>query len=387
MKSLFNLLIGVLISSTFATAVQGFENEPPSSDSPANDTLKSNGDLLSEEKVLSELEEELIDAENKGIAIEIHEFPITFAFMKDGEENDADTEENPAIKPKSRVSGKIVIIDAEGKRKEYEFNGDQARMLHPALNSTIIDVETAEGSNAESDAKSGAQLESTIEERYVLGVQCEEGSELLRGHLKLGNKGLVIHEVREETPAAEAGLKKDDIIISINNQELESLSQLVGIVSESDGSPVKLIVLRAGDRQEIFVTPRKMQVPTMVVPARMDAEDFDELLGNANPDVRVRRIHPGLLIEGDVPGGQKDVAALIEKLRQMAEKSASAEDQTQEGGTAATDNAEKAAAESVAAGETHEAIKLLQEEVRHLQEQLAELRENGKSPEPDSKDQ
>ena len=384
MKSLSALLIGGLISGSLATSVPCFDNESLLSGSLVSDSLKAVGDFLSDEHGLSELEEDLNAAGNKSIAIEVHELPLTVTFLRNDEKHDADAVENPAAKPKSRVSGKIVIIDAEGKRKEYQFNGDQARMLQPALNPANIEVETTDGSKADGGSNTGPLPESITEERYVLGVQCEESSELLRGHLKLGNTGLVVLEVREGTPAEEAGLKKDDIILSINDKDLESLSQLVATVSESDGSPVKLIVLRAGDRQEISVTPRKMQVPTMVVPARMDAEDFDELLGNANPDVRVRRIHPGLLIEGGVPGEQKEVQALIEKLRQMAEKSAPAENSVSRIIIAAPDNGEEAAEATAASLQTQAAIKQLQEQVRQLQEQLAELQKNVQSPESEN---
>ena len=389
MKSLSALLIGGLISGSLATSVPVFDNESLLSDSLVSDSLKAVGDFLSDEHGLPELEEELNADGNKSIAIEVHELPLTVTFVRNDEKHDADAVENPAAKPKSRVSGKIVIIDAEGKRKEYQFNGDQARLLHPAQNPANVEVETADGSQADGGSNTVPLPEATTEERYVLGVQCEESSELLRGHLKLGDKGLVVLEVREETPAAEAGLNKDDIIVSINDKDLESLSQLVATVSESDGSPVKLIVLRAGDRQEISVTPRKMQVPTMVVPARMDAEDFDELLGSANPDVRVRRIHPGLLIEGGVPGEQKDVHAFIEKLRQMAEKSAPTKSAPTENPAsriiiAAPDNGEEVAAASAASLETQAAIKQLQEQVRQLQEQLTELQKNVQSPESEN---
>jgi len=384
MKSLSALLIGGLISGSLATSVPGFDNESLLSGSLVSDSLKAVGDFLKDENGLSELEAELNAAGNKSIAIEVQELPLTVTFVRNDEKHDADAAENPATKPKSRVSGKIVIIDAEGKRKEYQFNGDQARMLHPAQNPENVEVETEDGAKADGGSNSGPLPESTTEERYVIGVQCEESSELLRGHLKLGNKGLVVLEVREETPAAEAGLKKDDIIVSINDKDLESLSQLVATVSESDGSPVKLIVLRAGDRQEISVTPRKMQVPTIVVPARMDAEDFDELLGNANPDVRVRRIHPGLLIEGGVPGEQKDVEALIEKLRQMAESTAPAENPPARIIIAAPDHGEEAAEATAASSETQAAIKQLQEQVRQLQEQLSELQKNVQSPESEN---
>lgn len=398
MKSLSTLLISGLISSSFTTSIPYFDNETSSNNASSQETssgesllfdsLKVASYILSEEKGASELAEGLNAADGKGIAVEVHEFPVHLAFVKDEDKNagiaDADAEETQETKPKSRVSGKIVIIDAEGKRKEYQFNGDQARMLHPAQNPATNDAETADGSHAEDDANSGTLLQSTNEERYVLGVQCEECGALLRSHLKLGNKGLVILEVREETPAVEAGLKKDDIILSINGKDLESLSQLVATVSESDGSPVKLVVLRAGDQQEISVTPRKMQVPTMVVPARIDAEDFDELLGQADSDVRVRRIHPGLLIEGGVPGEQKDVQALIEKLRQMAEKSAPTENAASQVIISPPGDGEEATDESAAALETQAAVKQLQEQVRQLQGQLSELQKRLPASEPES---
>lgn len=384
MKSLSALLIGGLISGSLADSVPGFDNESLLSGSLVSDSLKAAGDFLNDENGLSELEKELNANGNKSISIEVQELPLSVTFVRNDEKRDADAVENSATKPKSHVSGKIVIIDAEGKRREYQFNGDQARMLHPAQNPGNFEVETADGPEANGGQNSGPLPESTTEERYVIGVQCEESSELLRGHLKLGSKGLVVLEVREETPAAEAGLRKDDIIVSINDKDLESLSQLVATVSESDGSPVKLIILRAGDRQEISVTPRKMQVPTMVVPARMDAEDFDELLGNANPDVRVRRIHPGLLIEGGVPGEQKDVEALIEKLRQMAESTAPAENAAARIIIAAPDHGEAAAEATAASSETQAAIKQLQEQVRQLQEQLTELQKNVQSPESEN---
>lgn len=386
MKTLFPLLVGGLISSSGATSLLSPENEPHPVTLPVNAPLKAVGGLMCDEQELAELEEALNASGEKSIAIELQERLGSITLVGHSEKNDTDTgtEENAATLPKSRVSGKIVIIDADGKRKEYRFDGDQARMLHSTQNPASTNVESTDASQADSSSAPASLLESTSEERYVLGVQCEESSELLRGHLKLGNKGLVVLEVREETPAAEAGLKKDDIIVSINDKDMESLSQLVATVSESDGSPVKLIVLREGDRQEVVVTPRKMQVPTMVVPARMDAEDLAGGPGNANPDVRVRRIHPGLLIEGGVPGEQKDVQALIEKLRQMAEKSALAENRPSQAVIAAPDTS---ASIPAASQETEAAIQQLQEQVRSLQEQLAELKKNVPSPNSESENQ
>ena len=226
-------------------------------------------------------------------------------------------------------------------------------------------------------------LESETEERYVLGVQCEEAGELLRAHLKLGSTGLLILEVREETPAAEAGLQKDDILVSINDKDLENLSQLVEAVSKSDGAPVKLSVLRAGDRQEIAVTPRKMQVPTMVVPAGMEVEEYQNLLGKGVPNVGVRRIHAGVLLDGNVPGEQKDVQELLEKLRQMAENSGNAANA--ESRITITAPGAGQILELKTPGETEDAVKQLQEQVRQLQEQLSELQKKVQPAAPETK--
>jgi C-terminal processing protease CtpA/Prc len=199
----------------------------------------------------------------------------------------------------------------------------------------------------------------------------------------LGSTGLLILEVREETPAAEAGLQEDDIIVSINDIGLENLPQLIEVVSKSDGTAVKLSVLRAGDRQEISVTPRKMQVPTMVVPAGMDVEEIQNLFGKGVSNVGVRRIHAGVLLDGQVPGEQKDVQELVEKLRQMAENSGNAANG--ESRITITAPGTGQILELKTPGETEDAVKQLQEQVRQLQEQLLELQKKVQPTTPEAK--
>lgn len=387
MKSLSVLLIGGLLSGSlvpFAPA-SGCDN-----DSPISDTLKVLGDLVTDEEELSELEEELNAKGNQSVQIEFQESTLTTSYEAEEVEKPsgdkaeaADAENKSAATPKSRVSGKIVIIDANGKRKEFQFNGDQARVLQSLQNSANADVGGADEVEEKGDEKYEDLVRAETEERFVLGVQCEEASELLRSHLKLGSKGLVILDVREETPAAESGLKKDDILVSINDKDLENITHLVEAVTQSEGTAVKLSVLRAGDRQEISVTPRMMQVPTMVVPAGMDAEEIHDLLGKGVPDMGVRRIHAGVLLDGHVPGEQKDVQELVEKLRQMAESSGNTADAESRITIAAPGTGE--VLELRSPGETENAVKQLQEQVRQLQEQLSELQKKVQSAEPEAK--
>lgn len=386
MKSLSVLLIGGLLSGSVAAFVPASGSDQ---DSPVSDCLNAAGDLLIDEEGLSELENELKAEGNQSVQIELQDETLT-SFSQEyevepgsNEEIKAEGENKPAAKPKSRVSGKIVIIDANGKRKEFQFNGDQARVLQPMQNPA--DAETGESDDAKEkgDEKHEDLLEEETEERFVLGVQCEQASELLRSHLKLGSTGLVILEVRDETPAAEAGLKRDDILVSINDKDLENLAQLVEAVSKSNGSSVKLLILRSGDRQEVSVMPRKMQVPTMVVPAGMDVEEIHDLLGKGVSDFGVRRIHAGVLLDGGVPGEAKDVQELVEKLRQMAEDSGNTE--SEDSRITITTPGSVEVLELKSPSETENAVKQLQEQVRQLQEQLSELQKKVQLAEPETK--
>lgn len=383
MKSLSALLIGGLLSGSAAAFLPtaGTDNE-----SLIGDSLKSLGALVTDEEGLAELEEELRADGNQSVQIEFQGSTFVTVYDEEAggdEKSDSEGETKAAGKPKSRVSGKIVIIDANGKRKEFQFNGDQARVLQSMQKPSIAEVGTPDDAREKGEETQDDLLETETEERYVLGVQCEEAGDLLRAHLKLGTKGLLILEVREETPAAEAGLQKDDILVSINDKDLENLSQLVEAVSKSDGAAVKLSVLRAGDRQEISVTPRKMQVPTMVVPAGMEVEEIQSLLGKGVPNVGVRRIHAGVLLDGKVPGEQKDVQELIEQLRQMAENSGNAAGAESRITITAPGTGE--VLELKTPDHTEHAVKQLQEQVRQLQEQLSELQKKVQPVESETK--
>lgn len=66
----------------------------------------------------------------------------------------------------------------------------------------------------------------------VLGIEminATDSAKLARYNLSVSkdiNKGVVIYNIREKTKAAESSLKKGDIIIEINNQEIEDIASL-----------------------------------------------------------------------------------------------------------------------------------------------------------------
>lgn len=91
-----------------------------------------------------------------------------------------------------------------------------------------------------------------------LGVSLEPVPEALRsqlaGVLPTG-QGIMIRDLIDDSPAAEAGLQDYDILVRFNDQLLFSPTQLVGLVrAEGSDQKVTLHLLRAGEPKQVEVT-------------------------------------------------------------------------------------------------------------------------------------
>lgn len=83
-------------------------------------------------------------------------------------------------------------------------------------------------------------------------------------------KGAIITQVYENSPAEEAGLQADDIILSIDNREIHNSQDVRNVVGYSaPGTKLTFVVLRNGNEKKIILT----------VGARPVAEDMIEQLG------------------------------------------------------------------------------------------------------------
>jgi len=70
-----------------------------------------------------------------------------------------------------------------------------------------------------------------------------------------GSPGLLLSDVRPESPAEEAGLQRGDIIVQIGDMEIASVQDYMVVLSESNpGDTAPVIVIRDGERVEMEVT-------------------------------------------------------------------------------------------------------------------------------------
>jgi hypothetical protein len=89
-----------------------------------------------------------------------------------------------------------------------------------------------------------------------LGVSTEEVSEALASQLALeSGEGLVVTYLAEDSPAAKAGLKRNDVLVEFGEQMLVHPAQLRKLVKmHKEGDTVKLALYRSGKKQIVSVT-------------------------------------------------------------------------------------------------------------------------------------
>lgn len=71
-------------------------------------------------------------------------------------------------------------------------------------------------------------------------------------------KGLLINNVRENSPAAKAGLKAGDVIVEADGKVVANMIDLTRTINEKKEGDVTLTIIRDKNRQTVRVTPEKM---------------------------------------------------------------------------------------------------------------------------------
>lgn len=76
-------------------------------------------------------------------------------------------------------------------------------------------------------------------------------------------KGLLINNVRENSPAAKAGIKAGDIIIEADGKPTGGMIDLIRALNEKKDGDVSLTIVRAGNRQTVRITPEILKDEAM----------------------------------------------------------------------------------------------------------------------------
>lgn len=142
---------------------------------------------------------------------------------------------------------------------------------------------------------------------HWLGVHCMPADDTLKSHLDL-KQGLVVHHVMPDSPAAKAGVKQHDVLLSLDGKELNDPGQLVKLVGELKDKEVSLEMIRGGKKQAVKITAAKrpegvqefnLPVPPLGhFPGKLDPEVnqfFQKFAAPGQDHVRMRILHPGMV--------------------------------------------------------------------------------------------
>ena len=95
-----------------------------------------------------------------------------------------------------------------------------------------------------------------VNRRPLLGIQGTDLTNQMAEYLGVpGKEGVLVMEVRPDSPAAKAGLKAGDVIVAVNGKTIEGMSELSSGVRE--GGELSLDVVRDKKRQSLKVTIEK----------------------------------------------------------------------------------------------------------------------------------
>jgi len=93
-----------------------------------------------------------------------------------------------------------------------------------------------------------------------IGISVTPLSEQLGEYFGItGGKGLLVSDVRENSPAAKAGLKAGDVIVEIEGKQINDTFELLHGVNEKKEGDVTLTVVRNKNRQTFRLTPETLK--------------------------------------------------------------------------------------------------------------------------------
>jgi membrane-associated protease RseP (regulator of RpoE activity) len=91
-----------------------------------------------------------------------------------------------------------------------------------------------------------------------IGISVTALTKQLSDHFGV-TSGVMINEVRADSPAAKAGLKAGDIIVEVDGKEVKADGDLIRAIQEKKEGDVTITIVRDRNRQTIRVTPEEVK--------------------------------------------------------------------------------------------------------------------------------
>lgn len=164
---------------------------------------------------------------------------------------------------------------------------------------------------------STTEPEETV--RAYLGVEVIDINFIIAQQLQLKNEnGVLINQVFANSPAAAAGLKRTDVIESLNNKLVKDLASFKDIMSDlNPGDRVRIVYIRNGIRASAYAllvqAPASASTDT-AVKTETSADDLGIILAPLTPALQKTYGLPstidGVIVLSVEPGGIADQAGL-----------------------------------------------------------------------------
>jgi len=128
------------------------------------------------------------------------------------------------------------------------------------------------------------EAEVRVEKRqYRIGVTLSQADETLRSQLRLSaGEGLVVTDVMTDSPAAKAGIQKNDVMTRLDDKRLTTSEAANAIIQKAKDRKLSVTLFRAGSETTLDVTPQLTSDPN----PRSVKSDLDELIRH-----RIREKH------------------------------------------------------------------------------------------------
>jgi len=140
--------------------------------------------------------------------------------------------------------------------EKFDFKMPELEKLEMKLPDMEKFKELGKLENFKFEGKPGEPLTYVFGNRRQIGVSVTPLTKQLSDHFGVTN-GALVNNVREDSPAAKAGLKAGDVITEIDGKAVKGELDVVRAIGEKKEGEVTVTFVRGGQKQTVRVTPEE----------------------------------------------------------------------------------------------------------------------------------